>query len=172
MRIREATPDDYDEIARITLDAYRALPRWVGDGYALTLADVAARAAPGSGATVLLAEGEDGKPAGSVTLVLDRGPYFEADPTTGGDCGFRMLAVAPAAWGSGTGPALVRECLARARVAGRRRMLIFSTEWMTTAHRIYQGMGFRRRPEFDQQWDDVRGLCFVLDLAGEGQPVA
>jgi GNAT superfamily N-acetyltransferase len=75
-----------------------------------------------------------------------------------------MLAVDPAAQGRGVGPRLVAECLQRARAAGCRRMVIGSTEWMTTAHRIYGRIGFRRVPDLDQQWGDIRGLCFVLDL--------
>jgi hypothetical protein len=43
-------------------------------------------------------------------------------------------------------------------------MVIGSTEWMTTAHRLYHRLGFRRAPQLDQQWGDIRGLCFVLDL--------
>jgi ribosomal protein S18 acetylase RimI-like enzyme len=76
-----------------------------------------------------------------------------------------MLAVDPAAQGRGVGPALVAECLDRARAAGRQRMVIGSTEWMTTAHRIYERIGFVRVPELDQQWGDIRGLCFRLELA-------
>jgi GNAT superfamily N-acetyltransferase len=164
MRIREATEDDFDAIARLTVAAYRALDTWVGDDYAAHLADVAGRAAA-DGITVLVAEDEaDGRLLGSVTLTLEEGPYFEWAHGIDGDCGFRMLAVDPAAQGRGAGPRLVAECIDRARAAGRKRMIIGSTEWMTTAHRIYQRIGFRRMPELDQQWGDIRGLCFVLDL--------
>ena len=163
MRIREANPDDYEEIGRLTVAAYRALPQWVGDGYAVELADVAGRVA--AGATVLVAEDEaDGRLLGSVTLVLEDGQLFEWDHGVDGDCGFRMLAVDPAAWGTGVGPALVRECLRRARAAGRTQMIIGSTPWMTTAHRIYGRLGFRRRPELDQQWGDITGWAFVVGL--------
>ena len=164
MRIRDATEGDFDEIGRLTVAAYRALDRWVGDDYALHLAGVAERAAvPGN--VILVAEDEaDGAVLGSVTLTLDAGPYFEWVHGVDGDCGFRMLAVDPAVQGQGAGPALVAECLDRARAGGRQRMVIGSTEWMTTAHRIYERMGFRRVPELDQQWGDIRGLCFVLDL--------
>ena len=169
MRIREATSDDFDEIARLTVAAYRALDTWVGDDYAGHLADVADRAAvPGN--VILVAEDEtDGRLLGSVTLTLEEGPYFEWNHGVDGDCGFRMLAVDPAAQGRGAGPRLVEECLARARAAGRRRMVIGSTEWMTTAHRIYERLGFRRVPELDQMWGDIRGLCFRLELTAPAE---
>jgi GNAT superfamily N-acetyltransferase len=206
MRVREATKEDFDEIARLTIDAYRALDTWVGDDYAGHLADVAGRA-NAENTTVLVAEDDipvraavgaaivagagdargtgDVPPTGvaaatdervaramaagrrilgSVTLTIGGGPFFEWDPDVDGDCGFRMLAVDPAVQGRGVGPRLVAECLDRARAAGCRRMIIGSTEWMTTAHRIYERLGFRRAPELDQQWGDIRGLCFVLDL--------
>jgi len=164
VRIREATSEDFDEIARLTVAAYRALDTWVGDDYAAHLADVAARAAA-ENTLVLVAEDEvDGRILGSVTLTLGGGPFFEWNHGVDGDCGFRMLAVDPAAQGRGAGPRLVVECLDRARAAGRRRMIIGSTEWMTTAHRIYERLGFRRAPALDQQWGDIRGLCFRLDL--------
>jgi GNAT superfamily N-acetyltransferase len=166
----------------------------VGDDYAAELADVENRAkaentlvlvaedelpsaaAVTAAVTAAVAAGTEGpavpapidRPArrilGSVTLTIGGGPYFEWSTGVDGDCGFRMLAVDPAAQGRGVGPRLVAECLERARVAGCRRMVIGSTEWMTTAHRIYERIGFRRAPELDQQWGDIRGLCFVLDL--------
>jgi GNAT superfamily N-acetyltransferase len=186
VRVREATKQDFDEIARLTVAAYRALDTWVGDDYAIHLADVAGRA-EAKNTFVLVAEddlpspaavtaavvaGEDGagpgsverRILGSVTLTIGGGPYFEWDPEADGDCGFRMLAVDPETQGRGVGPRLVAECLERARAAGCRRMIIGSTEWMTKAHQIYERLGFRRAPELDQQWGDIRGLCFVLDL--------
>jgi GNAT superfamily N-acetyltransferase len=186
VRVREATKEDFDEIGRLTVDAYRALERWVGDDYAVHLADVASRA-EAENTTVLVAEdelpaatavtaavvaGEDGAAAtpaerrilGTVTLTIGGGKYFEWNPQADGDCGFRMLAVAPDVQGRGVGPRLVAECLERARAAGCTRMIIGSTEWMTTAHRIYERIGFRRAPELDQWWGDIRGLCFVLEL--------
>lgn len=161
MIVREATPDDYDEISRLTIAAYRALDTWVGDGYATELADVAGRVA--AGGTVLVAE-EDGCLVGSVTLTLEPGPLFEWEHGVDGDSGFRMLAVDPRASRRGAGRMLVRECVRRARDAGRKRMVIGSTTWMTVAHRMYGGFGFRRCPEMDQQWGDITGWCFVLDL--------
>lgn len=167
--IREATPADFEAIGRLTVSAYRALPIWVGDDYASELADVAGRVA--AGATVLVAEDGDGRLLGAVTLVLPPSPFFEWTPDIDGDCGFRMLAVDPTAQGRGVGPALVDDCVRRSRAAGRRRMLIGSTPWMTTAHRIYERIGFVRRPELDQQWGSITGWAFVLDLlTGQNPP--
>jgi hypothetical protein len=47
-------------------------------------------------------------------------------------------------------------------------MLIGSTPWMTTAHRIYQRLGFVRCPDLDQQWGDITGWAFGLDLSAVG----
>ena len=162
MQVREATEDDFEEIGRLTIAAYRALDTWVGDDYADHLADVEGRA-KADNTTVLVAEDDDGRLLGSVTLTIGGGPFFEWDSEADGDCGFRMLAVDPEVQGKGVGPRLVAECLARARAADCRRMIIGSTEWMTTAHRIYERLGFRRVPELDQMWGDIRGLCFRLD---------
>jgi ribosomal protein S18 acetylase RimI-like enzyme len=75
-----------------------------------------------------------------------------------------MLAVSPRAQGRGAGRALVEACVSRARAAGKRRIVIHSTEWMTTAHRLYDDLGFERAPELD--WSPgVQLLGFVLDLA-------
>jgi hypothetical protein len=47
-------------------------------------------------------------------------------------------------------------------------MIIGSTTWMTTAHRMYETrFGFRRRADLDQQWGDITGWAFVLDLDGQ-----
>jgi GNAT superfamily N-acetyltransferase len=167
MRIRVAESADYEAVAKLTVAAYRALSGWVGDDYGKLLEDVAGRVA--SGATVLVAEDEaTGTVLASVTLTLEDGPLFEWEWGVDGDCGFRMLAVDPSAWGRGVGRALVIECLERARAAGRTRMVIGSTPWMTTAHRIYESLGFRRQPQIDQMWGDIHGMAFARDLTDAG----
>jgi len=74
------------------------------------------------------------------------------------------LGVAVAARGKGAGEALVRACIDRARTAGRRRLLLHTTAWMTTAHRLYERLGFHRDPALDLVFPDVSLIGYALDL--------
>lgn len=90
------------------------------------------------------------------------GRYAEfQDPAA---AGIRMLAVAPTARGMGVGTALVRECLARARSEGRRRVILHTTRWMHAAHRLYEGLGFRRRTELDINLPQIYLVAYALEL--------
>jgi GNAT superfamily N-acetyltransferase len=153
VEIRSVRPDEHERLGEITVAAYRAInPSHAEadlDEYEAELRDVAGRAA---GADVLVAVDGDGALLGGVTYVGDRSsPSAEFDEPDA--AGIRMLAVAPAAQGRGVGEALTRACIDRAVAAGRAQMILHSTDWMTTAHRIYERLGFRRDPSLDQHVD-------------------
>jgi GNAT superfamily N-acetyltransferase len=166
MDVRLARPEDYDELGRLTLEAYAEVDHRTvesDDGYDEELADVSRRAAD---AEVLVAIDESGKLLGGVTYVP--GPSSASaefrDPDT---AGIRMLAVSAAARGLGAGEALVRACIARATAAGKHHIALHSTDRMTTAHRLYQRLGFVRDVTTD--WEVEPGFWlwgFRLDLAG------
>jgi GNAT superfamily N-acetyltransferase len=160
--VRELAPDDdADLLGRIVVDAYHALPGHPPDEeYDEELLDVRTR---GEVAAVGVAE-LDGRLVGCVTYVPDSTNRFAEfhDPKA---AGFRMLAVDPAAQGSGAGRALVAWCIERARREGRARLLIHSGDWMTRAHAMYDRFGFEREP--DRDWEPVEGmklLAFGLDV--------
>jgi ribosomal protein S18 acetylase RimI-like enzyme len=141
--VEAASPEDYARIAELTLDAY------VGDGlasegYATALTDVAGRSRR---AELLVARDECGRIVGSVALVL-AGEFGEIT-VSDEEAAFRMLSVDSAARGRGIGELLVRECLERARAAGKRRMVLSTDVRMTAAHRLYERLGFTRLPERD-----------------------
>jgi len=80
---------------------------------------------------------------------------------------FRMLAVAAAARRRGIAEALVSRCVERSRELGYDAVVLCSMREMTTAHRLYERLGFVRLPERD--WSPVAGvdlLAFRLPLAG------
>ncbi len=161
LRIETAVPTDHDRIAELTVGVY-VDGELASPGYAAELADVAGRA---ERAELLVVRDGSGRIVGSVALVLsgDFGEVTESDD----EAGFRMLVVDPTAQGRGIGAALVEECLARARAAGKRRVVISTGTRMTAAHRLYERLGFTRLPERD--WTPVPGidlLVYARDLSG------
>jgi len=145
--IRPAEPGEYQSLGEITAQAYLQdglLTFGESDWYLGELRDVAKRAAA---ADVLVAVA-DGEVLGGVTFVPSGGPM--ADIARPGEAEIRMLAVAQGARGRGTGEALVRACVERARTAETCTGLVLSTQHMMhAAHRIYERLGFARAPERD-----------------------
>lgn len=153
VEIRDATRAEWDALGDLTVDAYLALegmpPRDAMPGYYDELGDVATRAAVSTN-RILIACGADGTLLGGVTFLLDLAHYGAPMPKDVVDgAGIRMLAVAPAAQGLGVGRALTVECLARARAASKRRVVLHTTQVMPVARRLYEKLGFRRLPEAD-----------------------
>lgn len=162
MEVRPAAAEDYQRLGEICEDAYRKVPGGeLSEDYARELRDVAARARTD---VVLAAYDSDGTPLGCVTYV-GRRDSPSAEVMVDGEAGIRMLAVDPVAWGRGVGPLLTRACIGLARADAKKRVVLSSTKHMTTAHRMYTKVGFRRVPELD--WAPVPGvdlLVFALDL--------
>jgi predicted N-acetyltransferase YhbS len=158
--VREVRPGECERAGQIVVAAYRALPGHVEEpDYEAELADVAARAS-----SVVVAIDDDGEVVGCVTFVTDTtSDHAEFDDPAA--AGFRMLGVDPARQGRGAGRALVGWCIDAARAAGKERIIIHSTPWMTTAHGMYGSFGFERRPDLD--WlpvPDIPLWGFVLEL--------
>jgi ribosomal protein S18 acetylase RimI-like enzyme len=158
--VREARPEEYAALGRITVDAYREAGETAVD-YFPELEDVAGRAAL---VPVLAAVEEgSGRLLGTATYVPGPGPFHEGD--FGDTASMRMLAVAPDAQGRGVGRALVVECVDRARRGGRSGLSLYTRPFMTAAHRLYESLGFRRVSELDWEFDPGEWLwAYRLDL--------
>lgn len=137
--------DDADALGRLVVDAYSTDAGYPSDDdYERELADVAGRAERAAVAVAVM----DDRVVGCVTYVAEHtDPMAEHDDPEAG--AFRMLAVGPAAQGAGAGAALVQWCVARARAGGKLRLVIHSGSWMSSAHRLYERLGFVRRPDLD-----------------------
>jgi ribosomal protein S18 acetylase RimI-like enzyme len=165
--IRDAKPDELDEVGEIRVTAYLAGGFVAPDSeYALTLRALGSQ---GDG-TVLVAvtgEGAGNRILGTVTL------QFWPD---GGQVGvgqdeaeIRALAVAPNGQGQGTGSALLQAVIERAAGHGVRHLVLLTLPQMAAAQRLYQRAGFRRLP--DRDWTSPRGrtlLAYGLPLATRG----
>lgn len=157
IEIRPARPDEFAAIGEITVEAYTAggfLGENAEPAYENKLRDAASRA---EHAELLAAVDADGTVLGSVTVVHPGTRYSEISRE--GELEFRMLAVRPSATGRGIGGALTGAVLDRAREVGARRVVMSSLDLMTTAHRMYERLGFTRRPELD--WSPAPGVCLV-----------
>jgi ribosomal protein S18 acetylase RimI-like enzyme len=159
--IRLARPEEYAAVGKITVEAYRTAEVLDGgDDYARVLADAASRAADSE---LLVAVDPNGVLLGTVTVVLPGTPYAEL--ARDDELEFRMLAVDPRAQGRGVGEALSRAVIDRATELGLPAVVMSSGRRMTTAHRVYERLGFRRTP--DRDWSPLPGVnlfAFRLDL--------
>jgi ribosomal protein S18 acetylase RimI-like enzyme len=159
LSVAEIRPAQYDAVADLTAKAYRGEGFSSAD-YEPALRDVASRA---QSATVLVAE-RDGAVVGAVTVATRGGEW--AEQAVPGEAVIRMLVVAAEVRGSGTGEALARACVDRARADGCTLVRLSSQEDMTAAHRLYERLGFVRTPSFD--WSPEPGLqlrTYALPLA-------
>ena len=160
--VREVGADEVERLSRLTVDAFVGLPDAVYEkDYLDELADVARRAEE---AVVLVAvDDRNGDLLGGITYVDTPGRWSSGD--LDGEAEIRMLAVAINVQGRGVAGKLVDACIARARDAGKRRILLHTTVWMQAAQRVYRRAGFRRAPENDiQLMPDLVLIGFVLDL--------
>lgn len=100
----------------------------------------------------------DGRHVGHVFLV-----HHPEQPAT---AKLRLLYVDPSARGLGLGQALVAECVNFARVSGYGRITLWTQSILRSAHRIYQGAGFRlvREEPHHSFGKDLVGQTWELEL--------
>jgi ribosomal protein S18 acetylase RimI-like enzyme len=154
VELRLVRPGELAAVGQLTAEVY------VGDGfvgatdaYVARLVDTARRARE---AEVWVAVDGD-RLLGSVTFVTPGSAYREIARDDEGE--FRMLAVDPAARGRGVGQALVELCLRRSRELGYAGVRMSTMDRMSSAHRVYERLGFVRVPEDD--WSPEPGVSLL-----------
>jgi ribosomal protein S18 acetylase RimI-like enzyme len=145
IEVRPIRPAEHAALGALTRAAYAELfDDLDADGYGDELADVAARSAT----DIVLVAVDGDTVLGGVTYIDDvTSPRAEFDDPEAK--GIRMLAVAPAGQGRGTGRALVLACLERARSDGGRRVILHTLPVMAAARHLYEDLGFERDPSLD-----------------------
>ncbi|ELT44417.1 N-acetyltransferase GCN5 [Arthrobacter nitrophenolicus] len=136
LTFRPAAPADYDDVRRVTRDAYLSAGHFAADHpYMGVLEDVEHRA---EHAEVWVAEKSDSVVA-AVTLTFAGQPYSEI--AKDGELEFRMLAVDPAIQGGGVGRAVVRRVIEHARSLPEIGAIsITSATFMERAHALYESL--------------------------------
>ncbi len=160
--VRDALPDDYLEIRRITHAAYISGGYFgsAEEPYMQRVGNVANRH---EDALMWVAE-RDGKVVGSVTLA--RAGEKWADIAREDELEFRLLAVDPTVQRSGAGRALVERVIAYAKTLPdvNRVSLTTGSDWWP-AHSLYDGLEFKRAPERD--WNvpgtDIKLIVYVYE---------
>ena len=150
VEVRRIRPDEHERAGDVCVAAYDPLLTGAEDDYRERLHDVATRDAQ---AEVWVAVVDD-RVVGVVTYCPPGSPWREIGRDEEGE--FRMLAVDPAAQGTGAGTALARLCEERAREHGATGMALSSLATMHAAHRIYARLGYEREPGRD--WSPVAGV--------------
>ena len=147
--VRVARADEYARVGELTVAAYQSLAvDHLWGGYDREILDTARRA---TDAEVLVAVDDD-RVVGAVTYVADASSCW-SEWTRPGEAQFRLLAVDVEARGRGVGEMLVHECIDRAR-RDARGLVIHTTPWMNTARRMYERLGFERRPDRDVSYEE------------------
>jgi ribosomal protein S18 acetylase RimI-like enzyme len=149
--IRQATEADLEVVGEICVSAYDAAAQLEpGSPYAATLRDSRARMRDG----LLIVAERDGTVVGTTTITPPGSEFREIGRDD--EVEFRFLAVAPSAWRTGVGDALVAACEEHARRSGARALAICVRDTNTGAAAMYERMGFTRIPERD--WSPRPGV--------------
>jgi GNAT superfamily N-acetyltransferase len=178
--IRDARAADRAAIEALTLAAYEQYAATLGvSRWVMYRQNIVATLADPKPAAQIVAE-KEGALVGSV-LLYPAGSVM-GEPGVGKAMTLswpevRLLAVAPAARGSGAGRRLMEECIRRARAAGATALTLHTTDMMGVAMRLYERMGFERGTELDfspAPGITAKGYKLPLTLpspqGGEGDP--
>lgn len=140
--ILKAEADDLPAIATLNYLAYRDMaarvPAWTSEEFFHSL--VAKRA---QHATFFLIR-KDNNVIGSVAYSR---PGSSVDPIPTSWSSVLLLAVHPDHQGNGFGRLLARECISLAKQDQAETVGLFTSELMTSAHRLYQSLGFKIEKE-------------------------
>lgn len=150
MRIRKALDCELEWVREQRIQAYEEHARSIPEGHWLALKGaISSDADKNFGVELLVAE-LNGEAAGSVALFPAKSDAYKGFINDLMDYPeIRMLAVSPESRHKGVGEALIQECIRRAKVKGSPHIGLHTADFMKSAQRLYERMGFVRMPRFD-----------------------
>lgn len=149
MKIRKALQHEIKMIRKQRLEAYEEHAQSVSPEHwnALKKA-ISSEADVQEGVALLVAE-LDGAVVGSVALFPAKTDAYEGLVDELDHPEIRMLAVNKEFRGNGIAEELIKECIRRTQAKGSRCVGLHTADFMKSAMRLYERMGFTRMPQFD-----------------------
>lgn len=149
MIIREALENELPYLREQRVNAYLEHSAKIPEGHWLALKQaILSEGDSLPGVERIVAE-VDGKIAGSVVLFPAEIDAYEGNVEVLDYPEIRMLAVSPEMRGKGVASALMSECIQRAKARGYQAIGLHTGDFMETAMKLYEGMGFERLPQYD-----------------------
>ncbi|WP_050183917.1 GNAT family N-acetyltransferase [Domibacillus robiginosus] len=149
VQVRKALSDEIEMVREQRLQAYEEYAQSIPEGHWDVLRKaIMSDADEQTGVELLVAE-LDGKIAGSVVLFPAKSDAYKGLSDMMDYPEIRMLAVTPQSRHKGVAEALIKECFYQAKSKGSRYIGLHTADFMKSAMRLYERMGFVRMPEFD-----------------------
>ncbi|MGE7760381.1 GNAT family N-acetyltransferase [Peribacillus sp. NPDC097895] len=151
VKVRKALFNEVEMIREQRVKAYEEHAQSIPEGHwdALKKA-ISSDADEQRGVELLVAE-LDGEVVGSVALFPAKSDAYKGLVDMLDYPEIRMLAVTPQARHKGVAEGLIKECIRRTKENDSQYIGLHTADFMKTAMRLYERMGFVRLPQFDFQ---------------------
>ncbi|MEH7414998.1 GNAT family N-acetyltransferase [Neobacillus drentensis] len=149
MIIRDAVVKELPLIREQRIQAYQIHAKSIPEGHWRALKKAISSDADSSPDIERIVAELNGKIVGSVVLYPAKTDAYEGNVEKLDYPEIRMLAVIPEAQGKGIATALISECILRAKANGCQAVGLHTGEFMTSAMRLYERLGFKRIPQYD-----------------------
>ncbi|WP_420575496.1 GNAT family N-acetyltransferase [Ekhidna sp.] len=165
--ISQAQPEDHAAIGQLMVGVYSSLPGFATPeeqpAYYQMLANIGDFTVKES--VELLVAKNEGDILGAVVYIGDMQDYGAAINIEDTNAvAFRLLAVSTSARGLGVGKLLTNACLDKARLQGKKQMIIHTTESMKVAWGMYEKIGFVRSTALDFVQSGLQVYGFKMGL--------
>lgn len=151
VKIRKAASNEVEIIRRERVKAYEEHENSIPKGHWETLKKAISSDTDEQPGVELLAAELDGKIVGSVAIFPSKSDVYDGFTDMLDYPEIRMLAVNEEYRGQGIAEALIKECIVRVKTKGYQHVGLHTADFMITAMRLYNRLGFVRIPKYDFQ---------------------
>ncbi|TWT25441.1 GNAT family N-acetyltransferase [Planomicrobium sp. CPCC 101110] len=171
MLIRKAHSSEYETIRNQRLASYGQYENLISPEHWRVLTGTLSKESDKHPDVSLFVAVIDGQIAGSVALFPPKAKAYEWDTEVLEYPEIRMLAVDSGFRGNGVGKALVHHCIEVSKELGEKRIGLHTGNFMESAMKLYESIGFERVPtlDFEPLDDGIIVLAYQLDLQANKQ---